>query len=117
VGRQRARRHLGERDPLPGSITTGGGRSEINAVSCAPGGNYCVAVGETETSGSGDRATVDVDLGGTWQQAVILPGVGASSSQALSVSCPSAGNCTVVGWYRDASNAQQAFPHRHLRQQ
>src|SRR5262252_34745 len=93
---------------LPGSITTGGGHSEINAVSCATG-NYCVAVGETATNGSVERATVDVDLGGTWQQAMILLGVGTSSSQALSVSCPTAGNCTVVGWYQDASNARQPF--------
>ena len=93
---------------LPGSITTGGGHSAINAVSCATG-NYCVAVGETATNGSVDRATVDVDLGGTWQQAMILLGVGTSSSQALSVSCPSAGNCTVVGWYLDASNQRQTF--------
>ena len=93
---------------LPGSITTGGGHSAINAVSCTTG-NYCVAVGETATNGSVDRATVDVDLGGTWQQAMILLGAGTSSSQALSVSCPSAGNCTVSGWYRDASNQRQAF--------
>jgi hypothetical protein len=93
---------------LPGSITTNGGHSGINGVSCATG-NYCVAVGETAMSQFADRATVDVDLGGTWQQAMLIPGLDASSSQALSVSCPSVGNCTVVGWYRDASNAKQPF--------
>jgi hypothetical protein len=93
---------------LPGSITTNGGHSGINGVSCATG-NYCVAVGETSTDQLGDRATVDVDLFGTWQQAMVIPGLDSSSSQALSVSCPSVGNCTVVGWYRDASNARQAF--------
>ena len=93
---------------LPGSITTGGGHSEINGVSCATG-NYCVAAGETSTDQLSDRATLDVDLGGTWQQAMLIPGLGMSSSQALSVSCPSVGNCTVVGWYQDASNARQPF--------
>lgn len=93
---------------LPGSITTNGGRSAINGVSCATG-NYCVAVGETSTDQLSDRATVAVDLFGTWQQAMLIPGLDSSSSQALSVSCPSVGNCTVVGWYRDASNAQQPF--------
>jgi hypothetical protein len=93
---------------LPGSITTGGGHSEINGVSCATG-NYCVAVGETSTDQLSDRATVAVDLSGTWQQAILVPGLGMSSSQALSVSCPSVGNCTVVGWYQDASNARQPF--------
>jgi hypothetical protein len=93
---------------LPGSITTGGGHSAINGVSCATG-NYCVAVGETSTDQLSDRATVAVDLFGTWQQAMLVPGLDSSSSQALSVSCPSVGNCTVVGWYRDASNAQQPF--------
>jgi hypothetical protein len=93
---------------LPGSITTNGGHSGINAVSCATG-NYCVAVGETSTDQSDDRAIVDVDLFGTWQQVMSVPGLEASSSQALSVSCPSVGNCTVGGWYRDASNQRQAF--------
>jgi len=93
---------------LPGSITTNGGHSEINGVSCATG-NYCVAVGETSTDQLSDRATVDVDLGGTWQQAMLVPGLGMSDSQALSVSCPSVGNCTVAGSYRDANNAKQPF--------
>jgi len=93
---------------LPGSITTGGGHSEINAVSCATG-NYCVAVGETSTDQFSDRATLAVDLGGTWQQAMILPGVGTSSSQALSVSCPSPGNCAARGFYTDASGNGQVF--------
>jgi hypothetical protein len=92
---------------LLGSITTNGGHSEINGVSCATG--YCVAAGETSTDQLSDRATVDVDLEGTWQQAMLVPGLGMSNSQALSVSCPTVGNCTVVGWYRDASNGQQPF--------
>jgi len=33
----------------------------------------------------------------------------ATRRRGLSVSCPSAGNCTVGGWYRDANNARQAF--------
>jgi hypothetical protein len=93
---------------LPGSITTNGGHSGINGVSCATG-NYCVAVGETATSQFADRAAVVVAIGGTWQQAMMIPGLGNSSSQALSVSCPSVGNCTVVGWYRDAANRRQVF--------
>jgi hypothetical protein len=93
---------------LPGSITTNGGHSEISAVSCATG-NYCVAVGETSMDQGSDRAVVDVDLFGTWQQVMSVPGLGTSSSQALSVSCPSVGNCTVGGWYRDASNQRQGF--------
>ena len=75
---------------LPGSITTNGGHSEINGVSCATG-NYCVAVGVTSTDQLSDRATVAVDLSGTWQQAMIIPGLGDSDSQALSASCPSVG--------------------------
>jgi hypothetical protein len=93
---------------LPGSITTNGGHSEINGVSCATG-NYCVAAGETSTDQLSDRATVAVDLSGTWQQAMLIPGLDSSDSQALSVSCPSVGNCTVVGSFRDASNAKQPF--------
>ena len=77
-------------------------------MSCATG-NYCVAVGETSTDQFSDRATLAVDLGGTWQQAMILPGVGTSSSQALSVSCPSPGNCAARGFYTDASGNGQVF--------
>jgi hypothetical protein len=93
---------------LPGFIPTNGGHSQINGVSCATG-NYCVAVGETSTDQLSDRATVAVDLFGTWQQAMTIPGLDSSDSQALSVSCPSVGNCTVVGSYRDANNAKQPF--------
>ena len=93
---------------LPGFIPTKGGHSQINGVSCATG-NYCVAVGETSTDQLSDRATVAVDLFGTWQQAMTIPGLDSSDSQALSVSCPSVGNCTVVGSYRDANNAKQPF--------
>jgi hypothetical protein len=93
---------------LIGVGTGGGGHSAINGVSCAAG-NYCVAVGETAPSQSTDRATVAVAIGGIWQQAMLIPGLGSSSSEALSVSCPSVGNCTVVGWYRDAANQRQAF--------
>jgi Bacterial Ig-like domain (group 3) len=93
---------------LPGFIPTNGGHSQINGVSCATG-NYCVAVGETSTDQLSDRATVAVDLFGTWQRAMTIPGLDSSDSQALSVSCPSVGNCTVVGSYRDANNAKQPF--------
>lgn len=93
---------------LIGAGTADGGHSAINGISCATG-NYCVAVGETTTSQSLDRATVVVAIGGIWQQAMLIPGLGNSSSEALSVSCPSVGNCTVVGWYREASNQRQAF--------
>jgi hypothetical protein len=48
---------------LPGSITTNGGHSEINGVSCATG-NYCVAAGETSADQLSDRATVpSISLG------------------------------------------------------
>ena len=76
MGRQRAR-PLANATALPGSIPTNGGHSEISGVSCATG-NYCVAVGETATSQFADRATVDVDLGGTWQQAMLVPGLDTS---------------------------------------
>jgi len=69
---------------LPGFIPTKGGHSQINGVSCATG-NYCVAVGETSTDQLSDRATVAVDLFGTWQQAMTIPGLDSSDSQALSV--------------------------------
>jgi len=50
---------------------------------------------------------------GTWQAAIEVPGLGALSKggNALvnSVSCASAGNCVVAGYYSDGSGHRQAF--------
>jgi hypothetical protein len=52
-------------------------------------------------------------LTGTWRTAIEVPGTGAlnkgGSAQVVSVSCASAGNCTVGGIYTDRAGREQAF--------
>jgi hypothetical protein len=49
----------------------------------------------------------------TWGTAIEVPGLGSlnqgGNAQLASVSCPSAGNCTAGGFYRDGSGHGQAF--------
>jgi hypothetical protein len=50
---------------------------------------------------------------GTWQTAIKVPGLGALNTGVhafvLSVSCASAGNCAVGGYYTDSANHEQAW--------
>jgi len=94
---------------LPGTVgvTTNGGHSEVNAVSCATA--YCVAAGELATGPINARAFVSVWRRGVWGQATIIPGLETAVSQVMAVSCPTPGNCTVGGWYQQPTRALQAF--------
>jgi hypothetical protein len=58
-------------------------------------------------------APLAVARAGTWSTAIEVPGLGSlnqgGNAQLASVSCPSAGNCTAGGFYRDGSGHGQAF--------
>jgi hypothetical protein len=87
--------------PISGAYSEAG----IVSVSCASAGN-CSAGGYYE--GFGERVFVVSQVNGTWGTAIELPGVAALSAydtQISSVSCASAGNCTVGGVY----NTTQGF--------
>ncbi len=89
------------------------GSAAVTSVSCASPGN-CAAGGYYETKAEQELPFLDGEVGGTWQPAVRVPGitaldVGLNASLVSAVSCPSAGNCTAVGVYSDAANAQQVF--------
>lgn len=71
-------------------------RAEALSVSCASAGN-CSAVGYFGDAGVPIAFVAD-EKGGTWGPAQVIPGMGGHSSQAGSVSCPSAGNCTADGY-------------------
>jgi hypothetical protein len=87
------------------------GLSQVNAVSCASAGN-CAAVGVYQSSAT-NQAFVVNEVSGVWQTAIKIPGVGVlnagADAQAMAVSCPSAGNCSASGYYRQASHEKQAF--------
>jgi hypothetical protein len=96
--------------PGTGALNTGG-TAGIYSVSCASAGN-CSA-GGTYTGRSGTAAFVVSEVNGTWRNAEQVsgtPGLKAGGDTAItSVSCASAGNCSAGGFYKDASDHDQAF--------
>jgi hypothetical protein len=90
-----------------------GGDAQAGPVSCASAGN-CVAAGQWGDS-TKDEAFVVSEVNGTWGKAVEVPGTAALNAGGAaavdSVSCASAGNCTLGGFYRDSSrpSLMQAF--------
>jgi hypothetical protein len=91
--------------------------AEVTSVSCASAGN-CAASGAYCTSTScsqfgSDQAFVADEVNGAWGAAIEVPGTAGLNAgvgaQALSVSCASAGNCAVGGYYTDSSGSRQAF--------
>jgi hypothetical protein len=77
------------------------GKGETSSVSCASAGN-CAAVGYYGGR-SGIRGFVVSEQHGRWRRAIAVPGLTAlaagGSSEVISVSCASAGNCAVGGHY------------------
>ena len=95
----------GKSGPVPGLAALA--RSDdtvVNSVSCASAGN-CSAGGlyEFGTSCCLSRPFVASEVHGTWGQATEVPGLSAlgpdGKAAVTSVSCPSAGSCTAVGYY------------------
>jgi hypothetical protein len=83
----------------------------IISVSCASAGD-CVAGGEYTTDFS-DQALVVAETNRTWGAAEEVPGTSSlnadGDARIESVSCASVGNCSAGGYYRDGSEAFQAF--------
>lgn len=90
------------------------GIARVGQVSCASAGS-CAAVGYYTDSTGSRRAYEAAEKHGTWQPARTLAGAGplakGTGSDALTVSCATAGNCVAGGWFVGASDAtgQQAF--------
>jgi hypothetical protein len=95
-----------------GTAALNSGEPEISSVSCATAGN-CVAGGFYVDSQSNERLFVVRQVGGTWRGAFELPGLAALQTGQFagvtSVSCPSAGDCSVGGFYDSHRNRAQAF--------
>jgi uncharacterized protein CbrC (UPF0167 family) len=100
----------GTAEEVPGTAALNkGGEAQVYSVSCASAGN-CSAAGQY-TDGSGRyQAFVAGETNGTWRTAREVPGTAAlnthGDAQLSSVSCASAGNCSAVGSYLDASGSE-----------
>ena len=95
---------------IPGLSALGGGVS-VNSLSCAPGaaGN-CALTGSYFGPGLSIQAFVADSASGAWADAEEIPGTAAlnagGTAEGDSVSCPSAGNCSLGGAYSDGSATQ-----------
>jgi hypothetical protein len=110
-------------EEVPGiaPLSTGVSGSSATSVSCTSAGT-CTAAGWYDPGSPGaevvdSQAFVADETGGTWAKAEEVPGTAAlnvaADGQANSVSCASAGNCSVGGTYASSSSddsyRQQAF--------
>jgi hypothetical protein len=88
-----------------------GGSAQVSIVSCASAGN-CGASGYY-TDNSGREVFVADEKNGTWGTARELPGLSTLNQSGLadvsSLSCASAGNCGLGGFYSGPSGTFQAF--------
>jgi hypothetical protein len=99
---------------VPGfaQLGTGGLPGALISLSCSSDGN-CSGGGIYGDDSSAAQGFVVSEVGGTWGQAIEVPGLGALNAgnvaSVLSVSCGSAGDCSAGGEFTDATGAVQAF--------
>jgi Bacterial Ig-like domain (group 3) len=104
----------GTAEQVPGlAALNRGGDAQVVSVSCASAGN-CGAGGFYETAKAPQVAFVVSEVNGRWGAAEAGPGLAALGvekvSEILTVSCPSAGNCSAGGTARTSpSNGPQGF--------
>jgi hypothetical protein len=96
---------------VPGTAALNqGGDAGIGSVSCASAGN-CSASGLFTDSSGHQQALVADQVNGTWGTAIEVPGTAAlnqGQASLISVSCPSAGNCSAAGLYQDSSSSNSS---------
>jgi hypothetical protein len=99
---------------VPGSAALNtGGYAGLTSVSCGKPGN-CTAGGYYDGPSTSYQGFVVSEVNGTWHKAVRVPGVVSApanghvgpTAQVNSVSCRSAGNCSIGGFYYDSSHIQ-----------
>jgi hypothetical protein len=97
---------------VPGVAALSGAKegSWVDAVSCGSAGN-CAAGGNYSRRPADEQAFVVSEKNGSWGKAIEVPGLAALNNGAYagidSVSCASAGNCAVTGYYDNG--APEAF--------
>jgi hypothetical protein len=89
------------------------GLALVDSVSCPSPGN-CSAAGSYHDANFTSQAFAVGQSGGTWGAAQEVPGTasldqGSSGAAAFSVSCGAVGDCSLGGYYTDASGLKQAF--------
>jgi hypothetical protein len=97
---------------IPGTAALNTGSvANVGSVSCASVGNC--GVGGLYTARSGVQVFVANEVNGTWRAAEEVPGIEAlnksGSASINSMSCASAGNCSVGGTYIDGPGRTQSF--------
>jgi hypothetical protein len=83
----------------------------ISSMSCWSSGN-CGAIGRYSDSSGISQPFVVNETGGTWGPSAAIPGftrINKGLAQTQQISCPSAGNCTAVGYYATAQADYQGF--------
>jgi hypothetical protein len=84
----------------------------LNSVSCPSAGN-CSAVGTYNDSAGHEQGLLLDESSGIWSQGVeaLLPSNAGTDPEVLlpSVSCPSAGNCSAVGYYAVSAVQEQGL--------
>jgi hypothetical protein len=99
---------------VPGSAAlNSGGYAGLTSVSCGSPGN-CTAGGFYLAGTTSYQPFVVSEVNGTWHNAIRVPGIVSSpagghvgpTAQVTSVSCASAGNCSIGGSYYDSSHIQ-----------
>src|SRR5215471_9204694 len=98
---------------VPGTAALNrGGNAAVNEVSCASAGT-CGGGGYYADSSGLQQAFVVSQTAGTWGKAIEVPGTAAlnrgGNAAINSVSCASAGTCSVGGYYADSRITEQAF--------
>lgn len=98
---------------MPGTaLLNAGTEADFNSISC-PSSGSCTAVGDFTDQSGHLQAFVADEKSGTWGSALEQPGTGflnvAGGAATLAVSCASAGNCSVGGFYGDASAHLESF--------
>ena len=97
---------------VPGTAALNVSGDWSSSVSCGSAGN-CAAGGAYRDGANYVHAFVATEVSGVWQNAIEVPGIAAlnagGNATVNSVSCSSAGNCVIGGYYFDAAGHQQVF--------
>jgi hypothetical protein len=97
---------------VPGIATLSAGDSYVASVSCVSAGN-CGATGLYTQSSGFEQVFVVSEAKGAWGTAKAVPGIAALNkggvARVYSMSCGSAGNCSLGGYYTNASGDWKAF--------
>jgi hypothetical protein len=98
---------------MPGPRTLNrAGNASVSQVSCGAAGN-CAAGGYYTDRRQHRQGFVAAERRGRWGTAIEVPGLAAlntgGDAAVSSVSCPSAGNCTAAGDYKDQTGHTQGF--------